>query len=140
MDTVNVMLSHPNARLPVRLGNAAGYDVNAVESAVLAPGERALIPTGLHFEVPTGHYMRVAPRSGLAVKHGIQTGAGVVDEDYRGEVKVLLFNHSTRDFEVNAGDRIAQLIFERISTPSLVASASLANTERGTGGFGSTGK
>lgn len=140
MSSVNVMLGHPNARLPVRIGGAAGYDVFAVEPSAIPPGQRALVSTGLHFEVPPGHYMRVAPRSGLAVKQGIQTGAGVVDEDYRGEVRVLLFNHGAAPFEIGVGDRIAQLIFEKISTPTLVASPDLDVTGRGAGGFGSTGK
>lgn len=135
-----VSASHPRARMPTRAGRAAGYDVYAVEATTVKPGERDLLPTGLHFEVPPGHYLRVAPRSGIAWRHGVQTGAGVVDEDYRGEVKVLLFNHGDADFHVNAGDRIAQVIFERVSAPVLVAAPSLAETGRGAAGFGSTGK
>ena len=137
---VNVMLTHPKARVPIRSGRAAGYDVHAVEDVTIEPGGRALLPTGLRFEVPSGHYMRVAPRSGLALKHGVHAGAGVIDEDYRGEVKVLLFNHGDANFSASAGDRIAQLIFERISTPALAAVARLDDTARGEGGFGSTGK
>lgn len=82
---------------------------------------------------------RVAPRSGLAAKHSISTGAGVIDYDYRGEVKAILFNHSDADFTINAGDRIAQLVLERIVTPDVVEVAELEGTERGAGGFGSTG-
>ena len=82
---------------------------------------------------------RIAPRSGLAVKHSIDTGAGVIDSDYRGEVKVLLFNHSEVDFEVKEGDRIAQLVVERIYTPKVVVVDELEESIRGKGGFGSTG-
>jgi dUTP pyrophosphatase len=82
---------------------------------------------------------RVAPRSGLAVKHGIATGAGVVDEDYRGEVRVLLFNHGDADFEIQAGDRIAQMVLERIVTPEVKVMEELEESVRGAGGFGSTG-
>lgn len=82
---------------------------------------------------------RIAPRSGLAVKHGISTGAGVIDADYRGQVKILLFNHGDKDFEVKEGDRIAQLILERIYTPEVVEVEELEESVRGAGGFGSTG-
>ena len=96
---------------------------------------------GLAIAIPEGTYARIAPRSGLAVKKGINTGAGVVDYDYRGEVGVVLFNHGTEDFEVAAGDRVAQLILERIATPQVVevAEGGLDETERGAGGYGSTG-
>jgi dUTP pyrophosphatase len=83
---------------------------------------------------------RIAPRSGLAAKHSIQTGAGVIDADYRGQVKVLLFNHGENDFEVKEGDRIAQLVLERIYTPEVVAVEELEESVRGAGGFGSTGQ
>ncbi|OQV10261.1 hypothetical protein CLAIMM_14286 [Cladophialophora immunda] len=86
-----------------------------------------------------GTYGRVAPRSGLAAKHFIDTGAGVIDADYRGEVKVLLFNHGEADFQVNKGDRIAQLVLERIYTPEIVEVENLEESVRGAGGFGSTG-
>jgi len=82
---------------------------------------------------------RVAPRSGLAAKHSINTGAGVIDADYRGEVKVILFNHSDNDFTIKEGDRIAQLVIERIYTPEVVVVEKLEATVRGAGGFGSTG-
>lgn len=82
---------------------------------------------------------RIAPRSGLASKHFIDTGAGVIDADYRGQVKILLFNHSETDFDVNEGDRVAQLVLERIYTPDVVEVAELEDSVRGAGGFGSTG-
>ena len=97
-----------NARLPV-LGsaNAAGYDLHAIEQKVVPARGKTLVGTGLAFAIPEGNYGRIAPRSGLAVRNSLHTGAGVVDSDYRGEVKVLLFNFSDVDFEVNEGDRIA---------------------------------
>ena len=82
---------------------------------------------------------RIAPRSGLAVKHAIATGAGVIDEDYRGEVKILLFNHAAEDFKIAKGDRIAQMVLERIVTPEVVVLEQLEESVRGAGGFGSTG-
>ena len=82
---------------------------------------------------------RIAPRSGLASKHFIDTGAGVIDADYRGQVKVLLFNHNEADFEIKEGDRVAQLVLERIATPEVVEVEELAESVRGAGGFGSTG-
>ena len=89
--------------------------------------------------IAAGTYGRIAPRSGLAVKKFIDTGAGVVDEDYRGPVGVVLFNHSEDDFEVKRGDRIAQLVLERIATPPVEVVEELDDTTRGAGGFGSTG-
>ncbi|CAG9766315.1 unnamed protein product [Ceutorhynchus assimilis] len=118
---------------------AAGYDLkSAVDINVKARG-KALVDTGLRVELPEGCYGRIAPRSGLAVKNFIDVGAGVVDEDYRGVLKVVLFNHSDEDFEVKKGDRIAQLICEKIYYPELEEVQELTNTERGAGGFGSTG-
>ncbi|KAK4796646.1 hypothetical protein SAY86_028972 [Trapa natans] len=118
---------------------SAGYDLSsACEGKVPARG-KALINTDLSIAVPPGTYARIAPRSGLAWKHSIDVGAGVIDADYRGPVGVILFNHSDVDFEVKAGDRIAQLIIEKIVTPDVVEVGSLDSTERGEGGFGSTG-
>ncbi|CAI5450980.1 unnamed protein product [Caenorhabditis angaria] len=94
----------------------------------------------LQLELPFGYYGRVAPRSGLAAKHFIDVGAGVVDSDYRGELKVLLFNFNETDFEVKKGDRIAQLVCEQIAHCTYEQVESLDDTERGAGGFGSTGK
>ncbi|GAA6018419.1 hypothetical protein JCM10207_000888 [Rhodosporidiobolus poonsookiae] len=128
------------AKLPVRgSALAAGYDLSSAEDKVVPAQGKALISTGLAIAVPEGTYGRVAPRSGLASKHMIDTGAGVIDADYRGEVKVLLFNHAKDDFQITTGDRIAQLILERIVTPEVQEVASLSDTARGAGGFGSTG-
>ncbi|XP_076882000.1 deoxyuridine 5'-triphosphate nucleotidohydrolase-like [Bidens hawaiensis] len=118
---------------------AAGYDLSsAIETKVPARG-KALVATDLSIAVPQGTYARIAPRSGLAWKHSIDVGAGVIDADYRGPVGVILFNYSDVDFEVKAGDRIAQLIIEKIITPEVVEVDDLDSTVRGAGGFGSTG-
>ncbi|XP_024975362.1 deoxyuridine 5'-triphosphate nucleotidohydrolase [Cynara cardunculus var. scolymus] len=118
---------------------AAGYDLSsATETKVPARG-KALVPTDLSIAVPEGTYARIAPRSGLTWKHSIDVGAGVIDADYRGPVGVILFNHSDADFEVKCGDRIAQLIIEKIITPEVMEVDDLDSTERGAGGFGSTG-
>ncbi|KAL8026714.1 hypothetical protein ABFX02_14G046900 [Erythranthe guttata] len=128
------------ATLPSRASPlSAGYDLSsAVETKVPARG-KALVPTDLSIAVPEGTYARIAPRSGLAWKHSLDVGAGVVDADYRGPVGVILFNHSDVDFEVKTGDRIAQLIIEKIVTPEVTEVDDLDSTVRGSGGFGSTG-
>ncbi|XP_056633065.1 deoxyuridine 5'-triphosphate nucleotidohydrolase-like [Diorhabda sublineata] len=118
---------------------AAGYDLKSAYDVVVPARGKALVDTGLKIELPEGCYGRIAPRSGLAVKNFIDVGAGVVDEDYRGVLKVVLFNHSDKEFEVKSGDRIAQLICERIFYPELEEVKELTDTERGEGGFGSTG-
>lgn len=129
-----------NAKLPL-LGsvNAAGYDLHALTDAIVPKRGKELIPTGLAFAIPVGNYGRIAPRSGLAVKHSIDVGAGVIDADYRGEVKVILFNQQDDDFEIKAGDRIAQMIIEKYTPTDLVEVQDLDDTVRGDGGFGSTG-
>jgi dUTP pyrophosphatase len=119
---------------------AAGADLRAAESVALAPGERAAVATGLRLEIPPGHVGLVWARSGLAVRHGIDTLAGVVDSDYRGEVRVVLVNHGRETFRIEAGDRIAQLLIQKVERAAFVAAASLAESERGAGGFGSTGR
>ncbi|KAK4239697.1 dUTPase-like protein [Achaetomium macrosporum] len=128
------------ARLPTRgSAFAAGYDLYASQDATIPARGKALVETDISIAVPAGTYGRVAPRSGLAAKHFIDTGAGVIDADYRGPVKVLLFNHGEADFEVKEGDRIAQLVIERIYTPEVVEVQELDTSVRGAGGFGSTG-
>lgn len=121
---------------------AAGYDIYASQDAVVPAQGQGLVATDISIIVPVGTYGRVAPRSGLTVKHGISTGAGVIDADYRGEVKVVLFNHSTKDFEIRKGDRIAQLVLEKIVMAEVkqITEEELLTTDRGSGGFGSTGK
>ncbi|KAI6047066.1 dUTP pyrophosphatase [Pisolithus marmoratus] len=128
------------ARLPTRgSALAAGYDLYSAEDKVIPARGKAMVDTQLSIAVPPGTYGRVAPRSGLASKFMIDTGAGVVDADYRGVIFVLLYNFSDTDFHVQEGDRIAQLILERIYTPEVLEVESLDETARGTNGFGSTG-
>jgi dUTP pyrophosphatase len=138
---VNVKRLTAHAKLPVKATvGSAGYDLSSAVDAVISPGSRELISLGICIQVPRGTYGRIAPRSGLAVKHGIQVGAGVIDSDYTGEVKVLLFNHGTEPFKVTIGDRIAQLIIEKIVDNAEINLVSdFAETDRGSGGFGSTG-
>ena len=129
-----------NAALPKRsTDGAAGYDLCASQDCTIPAGGKGLVKTGLSISFPAGLYARIAPRSGLALKKFIDVGAGVVDADYRGEVGVVLFNHGDQDFQVKMGDRIAQLILEKIDTPPVEEVQDLDNTVRGSGGFGSTG-
>ncbi|KAK9285397.1 hypothetical protein L1049_024589 [Liquidambar formosana] len=118
---------------------SAGYDLSSATEITVPARGKALVPTDLSIEIPEGTYARIAPRSGLALKHSIDVGAGVIDADYRGPVGVILFNHSDVDFEVKHGDRIAQLIIQKIMTPEVVEVEDLDETVRGIGGFGSTG-
>ncbi|KAJ3552917.1 hypothetical protein NM688_g3897 [Phlebia brevispora] len=128
------------ARVPTRgSALAAGYDLYSAEHKTIPAHGKALVDTQLSIAVPAGTYGRVAPRSGLASKFMIDTGAGVVDADYRGIVFVLLYNLSDKDFEVKEGDRVAQLILERIYTPDVMEVEELDETPRGANGFGSTG-
>jgi len=136
---INITLS-PGATMPTRGSEgAAGYDLYALEDTTINCFQFKPVSTGVSIEIPAGHYGRVAPRSGLSVKHGVMVGAGVIDSDYRGEIKVALATLNGV-YEFKKGDRIAQLIIERIATPELVQVDSLDNTDRGDGGFGSTGK
>jgi dUTP pyrophosphatase len=130
-----------DAIIPTRGSDrSVGYDLySVVDTIVPCQAGNALVATGLAITLPPGCYGRVAPRSGLAVKHCINVGAGVIDPDYTGEVKVVLFNHGDKDFEVKKGDRIAQLVLERCETPSIEEINIVEDTERGSGGFGSTG-
>ncbi|KAK3101910.1 hypothetical protein FSP39_007271 [Pinctada imbricata] len=119
---------------------AAGYDLYSAYDYKIPARGKVVAMTDIQIALPTGCYGRVAPRSGLAAKHFIDVGAGVIDQDYRGNVGVVMFNFNEKEFEVKKGDRIAQLICERIYIPDLQEKESLDNTERGEGGFGSTGK
>lgn len=122
---------------------AAGMDVRAAltEPVVIHPGERVLIPTGLQLAVPVGYEVQVRPRSGLAIRHGITmlNSPGTIDADYRGEVKVIAINHGSEPFRLHHGDRIAQLVVAAVVQPVVIGTDSLDITERGEGGFGSTG-
>jgi dUTP pyrophosphatase len=131
---------HQESKLPTRgSSGAAGYDLYSSEDTMIYPHGQCMVATGISIKVPSGTYGRVAPRSGLAVKFGIDVLAGVIDEDYRGEVKVILINHGDASFPIARGDRIAQLVLEQIQTPDVQHVVSLDETERGEGGFGSTG-
>lgn len=127
--------------LPEHKSNfAAGVDLMCCENLVtVKPFERAVIRTGVAFEIPPGYFGRIAPRSGLAVKVGIDVLAGIIDADYRGEVQVVLINFGENDVTFLQGDRIAQLLIQRIETPSFVEVNELQETLRGNAGFGSTG-
>jgi dUTP pyrophosphatase len=132
-----------DAFLPIRGSKeAAGYDLSACDDFYIPSGGKSLVSTGISVAIPYGYYGRIAPRSSLAWKHHIDVGAGVVDSDYRGEVKVVLFNHGEKEFKITRGDRIAQLIITKISLPPIceVTVEELNDTERGKGGFGSTGR
>ena len=122
---------------------AAGMDVRAAvsEPIVLAPLQRAAIPTGIKMAIPTGFEVQVRPRSGLAFRNGISipNSPGTIDSDYRGEVKVLLINLGSEDFTITRGMRIAQLVVARVIQAELIMVSSLGETDRGEGGFGSTG-
>ena len=126
--------------------HAAGLDLLAAVAAdtpmILAPGQHALIPTGLTIALPPGYEAQVRPRSGLAAKHGVTVlnAPGTVDADYRGEIGVLLINHGDAPFPIRRGERIAQMVFAPVIQVELVPATSLSATDRGSGGFGSTGR
>ena len=129
----------PRAVLPTRGSlSAAGLDLYSIEDTSLHPRERRLIRTGLAVAIPPGFYGRLAPRSGLAVEKGIDVLAGVIDADYRGEIGCLLYNTGDEIIDLPAQTKICQLIIEKIITPDAVWVDSLAETSRGSGGFGST--
>jgi len=119
---------------------AAGADLRASEAVEIAPGGRTAVPTAVRLQIPPGHVGLVWPRSGLAVRHGIDTLAGVIDSDYRGEVRVVLVNHGEEPFRVAKGDRIAQLLVQPVEQAAFTAVPAIDDTERGGGGFGSTGR
>ena len=126
--------------------HAAGLDLLAAvaENAplVLASGKHALVPTGLAIALPQGFEAQVRPRSGLAAKHGVTVlnSPGTIDADYRGEIQVILINHGTEAFTIKRGERIAQMVIAPVVQAEFVAVAALSDTDRGTGGFGSTGR
>jgi dUTP pyrophosphatase len=130
------------ARVPTKATpGSAGFDLYSVEDVVILSGDRARVSTGLRIALPEGCYGRIAPRSGLALKYFIDVGAGVIDPDYRGDLSVLLFNFSKENFWVKKGDRIAQLIVEKVFECNLVECQTLNDfTVRGAFGFGSTGR
>lgn len=139
---LNVKKLVAHARLPERATpGSIGYDLYSSDGYVVLPGQRVVVSTGIQVSIPEGTYARIAPRSGLAVKHGIDVGGGVIDPDYTSEIKVILFNHDPKQsFVIRPGYRIAQLILEHASTPEVVEVDEIfVDSERGAGGFGSTG-
>jgi dUTP pyrophosphatase len=134
----------PEAIPPVRAHDGdAGFDLHAVESVTIEPGDRASVGTGIALAIPEGHAGLVVPRSGLAARHGIAlvNAPGLIDAGYRGELRVLLWNGDRREpFAVEPGDRIAQLVIVRVEGPALEEVGELDETARGEGGFGSTGR
>lgn len=140
---INIEATVDGAHMPKRqTPGSAGYDLHSgeLEVVTIEPGERKLIGTGIKFELPPGLAGKIMSRSGLATKVNVDHKAGLVDSDYRGEVKVVLHNHGRNPFTVHLGDRIAQIVFFRPETPEFTWVDMVADaTERGEGGFGSTG-
>lgn len=117
----------------------AGYDLVSTTAGIIPAGDRDGFGTGIAVAIPEGYAGFIKPRSGLAIRHGIDVLGGVIDSGYRGEIRVILQNHGHEDFEVNTGDRIAQLVIQPIASVSFTAVAELPESERADGGFGSTG-
>jgi dUTP pyrophosphatase len=150
MSKVILCSFYPHAIVPKRMSSgAAGYDLHSSvrDDIVIESGNQTMIDTGVGIVIPDGYYGRIAPRSSLAFKHGIDVMAGVVDSDYRGELKVILRNHGREALVVRYGDRIAQILLEKIILPEIEVVhhtqeefEKMYTTERGSGGFGSTGK
>ena len=143
---VNIQRIEGNEDLPLpryMSPGASGMDLFAAtrEPVIIPPGEVAMIPLGIRIALPEGFEAQVRPRSGLAARHGIGilNSPGTVDSDYRGEVKVILFNFGKKDFTINRGDRIAQMVITRVARVTLVEQDDLEDTKRGSGGFGHTG-
>lgn len=130
-----------NAKLPEFAHRTdAGADLFSDEEIVLKPGERALVSTGVALEIPEGHAGLIWDKSGIASKHGLTTMAGVIDSGYRGEVKVLLINLSDKEYKIDIGDKIAQILIQKIEHPEFEEAQELSSADRGEKGFGSTGK
>jgi dUTP pyrophosphatase len=140
--TVKFKKIHQDARLPERAHEGdAGLDLYSVEEKVIQPGEAALVATGLQMELPKGTEAQVRPRSGLALKHAVTllNSPGTIDEGYRGEIKVILINHGKHPFKVEKQMKIAQMVIAPVLPVTVVESEWLSDSQRGTGGFGSTG-
>lgn len=146
MSSIDVqILPLPHGRglaLPTQASaSAAGFDVTSAEEVTIAPGAVAAVATGFSMAIPHGYEGQVRPRSGLALKHSVTVlnAPGTIDADYRGEVKVILINHGATPFRIQRGDRIAQLVFAPVTTARFETVSALSATDRGEGGFGSTG-
>jgi len=144
MTIVKIINESGNPTPALATKGAAGADLraNLSEPVLLKPLDRKLIPTGLKMEIPYGYEVQIRPRSGLAFKHGITVlnSPGTIDSDYRGDIGVLLVNLSNSDFEINNGDRVAQMVLAKHEVPEFIENNSLTQSQRGEGGFGSTGK
>ena len=150
MSTIKIkLLDHFDHELPLpcyETTEAAGADLRAClgkgEKMIIAPGERKLVPTGMSFEIPSGHEVQVRPRSGLSLKTGLMVvnSPGTIDADYRGEVKVILGNLGDKDEVIEHGDRVAQMVLCPVIQANFSVCDDLTSTARGSGGFGSTGK
>ena len=140
--TINVKRLEPNAKIPTRANlSDAGWDLYCLTGRSLAPRQRATYKTGIALQIPEGYVGLVWPRSGLSVKSGVDVLAGVIDSGYRGEVQVCLLNTSDKDWvEIKEGDRIAQILFQEVPEFQLQEVDVLQNSDRGQGGFGSSGK
>tara|TARA_A200000113_G_scaffold105237_1_gene94546 strand:+ start:323 stop:751 length:429 start_codon:yes stop_codon:yes gene_type:complete len=138
---IRVMKLSDTATIPTRgSAVAAGWDLYASQECIVPARGKAIVSTDISIAVPVGYYGRVAPRSGMAWKNHTDIGAGVIDADYRGPIGVVMFNHSEEDLKIEVEDRVAQLVIEQISMAPLTEVDSLDDTERGEGGYGSTGR
>ena len=140
---IEIKRLHKEAIIPqYQSSGAAGFDLCSVEALIIPPQERALVPTGIAIALSEGYELQVRPRSGLALKHGITVlnTPGTVDSDYRGELKIILINLGSEPFEIAIGDRIAQGILSEVTRARFLEVENLSDTERGVGGFGSTGR
>lgn len=138
---IKVKRTSEDAYIPTRAtGESAGLDIRSCEDTTIKAKSMGLVRTGICAEIPKGCYARIASRSSTTVENWIQVGAGVIDGDYRGEIKVVLFNLGSEDFQIKKGNKIAQLICEKIELPRVVEVQRLCPTERGNRGFGSSGQ
>lgn len=142
MQTLKIQLLNPNATLPqYQTSGSSGFDLCASETLTLKSGEYKLVPTGLSFSFSADYEIQIRPRSGLALRYGVSVlnAPGTIDADYRGEIQVLLINYGKKDFSINLGDRIAQAVLCPIQKATFEVVQDLEATQRGAGGFGSTG-
>ena len=138
---LNVKKLHENATVPTKAnGSDAGYDLYALEGAIIDKHCHKLIKTGIAMEIPDGYVGLIWPRSGLAYKYGLDVFAGVIDSSYRGDIGVILYNSQYSNYNLEKGDRIAQILFQKVEDFDLNLVENLDDTKRGTGGFGSSGK
>jgi len=139
---IKIKKVHPDAKIPqYQSSQAAGFDLHSVEEFVLQPRERRAVKTGLAMEIDKGYELQVRGRSGLALKNGVGlvNAPGTVDSDYRGEIMAILINHGDEPFSVKVGDRIAQGVLKEVIQAEIIEVDELGETDRGSGGFGSTG-